>query len=72
MMVHTIFKKLPLALTCLNCGTEKRFFDREAVRTLLKRDKVEIEIDLKSGRESAVAWGCDLSKKYVEINSEYS
>ncbi|MBX3020070.1 MAG: bifunctional glutamate N-acetyltransferase/amino-acid acetyltransferase ArgJ [Bdellovibrionales bacterium] len=47
-------------------------FDREAVRSLLRKNKVHIEIDLKSGAESAVAWGCDLSKKYVDINTEYS
>ena len=47
-------------------------FDREAVRALLKKPRVLIEIDLHSGSESATAWGCDLSKKYVDINTEYS
>jgi glutamate N-acetyltransferase/amino-acid N-acetyltransferase len=46
--------------------------DREAVRALLKSHRVAVEIDLKSGRETATAWGCDLSKKYVDINTEYS
>ncbi len=47
-------------------------FDRAAVKKLLKAMKVNIEIDLKSGAGSAVAWGCDLSRKYVDINTEYS
>lgn len=47
-------------------------FDREKARTLLRTNKVQIEIDLKSGSESATAWGCDLSKKYVDINTEYT
>ncbi len=47
-------------------------FNRDSVRTLLKQSKIQIEIDLKSGSETATAWGCDLSKKYVEINTEYS
>jgi glutamate N-acetyltransferase / amino-acid N-acetyltransferase len=47
-------------------------FDRDAVKALLKQTKIEVQIDLNSGAESAVAWGCDLSKKYVEINTEYS
>jgi glutamate N-acetyltransferase/amino-acid N-acetyltransferase len=47
-------------------------FDRAHVRSLLKKAKVYVQIDLKSGTESATAWGCDLSKKYVEINTEYS
>jgi glutamate N-acetyltransferase/amino-acid N-acetyltransferase len=47
-------------------------FDREAVRTLLKKPRILVEIDLQSGSETATAWGCDLSKKYVDINTEYS
>jgi glutamate N-acetyltransferase/amino-acid N-acetyltransferase len=47
-------------------------FERDAVKALLKQTKIQVQIDLKSGVESAVAWGCDLSKKYVEINTEYS
>jgi len=29
-------------------------------------------INLNSGDSKGTAWGCDLSKKYVEINSEYT
>lgn len=47
-------------------------FNREEVKSLLKTVQVRIEINLKSGPYSATAWGCDLSKKYVEINTEYS
>ena len=47
-------------------------FDREMVRQLLKKNKVVIEIDLFSGNYESKAWGCDLSKKYVEINTEYT
>jgi glutamate N-acetyltransferase/amino-acid N-acetyltransferase len=47
-------------------------FDRGDVRKALKSDTVSIVIDFKAGRETATAWGCDLSKKYVEINTEYS
>lgn len=47
-------------------------FDRDRVRSLLRADTVFVHIDLKQGTESATAWGCDLSKKYVEINTEYS
>lgn len=47
-------------------------FNKEEVKGLLKQSNVKIEIDLKSGPYQATAWGCDLSKKYVEINTEYS
>ncbi len=47
-------------------------FDREEVKALLKQAIVKIEINLASGKHSATAWGCDLSRKYVDINTEYS
>lgn len=47
-------------------------FNRDQVRSLLKTSKVIIEVDLKSGPIAVTAWGCDLSKKYVDINTEYS
>ncbi|MEK7355912.1 MAG: bifunctional ornithine acetyltransferase/N-acetylglutamate synthase, partial [Bdellovibrionota bacterium] len=47
-------------------------FDREAVRASMKTGKIVVEIDLKSGPHEVVAWGCDLTKKYVDINTEYS
>ena len=63
---------LKLQGTVLFAGGMPQDFDREAVRNLLKKNKVSVEIDLKSGSEKATAWGCDLSKKYVDINTEYS
>ena len=47
-------------------------FDKPEVKALLKQQNVKVEIDLKSGKFGATAWGCDLSQKYVEINTEYS
>jgi glutamate N-acetyltransferase/amino-acid N-acetyltransferase len=46
-------------------------YERTAVRTAMKTQTVKIEIDLHAGAEHATAWGCDLSKKYVDINTEY-
>ena len=47
-------------------------FDRPEMKALLKQQLVKVEINLASGNKAATAWGCDLSKKYVEINTEYS
>lgn len=47
-------------------------FVRDEVKALLKQSNIFIKIDLKSGDVRQTAWGCDLSKKYVEINTEYS
>jgi glutamate N-acetyltransferase/amino-acid N-acetyltransferase len=47
-------------------------FERSEVKELLKQSVVSIKINLNSGKEQATAWGCDLTKKYVDINTEYS
>ena len=38
----------------------------------LVEDIISITLNLHSGSAQGTAWGCDLSKKYVEINSEYT
>jgi len=38
----------------------------------LVEDIVRIKLHLNSGQSEGKAWGCDLSKKYIEINSEYT
>ncbi len=38
----------------------------------LVSDTIEIIINLNSGKGIGRSWGCDLSKRYVEINSEYT
>jgi glutamate N-acetyltransferase/amino-acid N-acetyltransferase len=46
-------------------------FDEERARQELEKDPVVITLNLKSGSNSAVAWGCDLSYDYVKINASY-
>ena len=33
---------------------------------------LQIILDINNGLEEGKAWGCDFSKKYIEINSEYT
>lgn len=47
-------------------------FERPALARLLNAAKVEIVLDLHLGKDAAAAWGCDLTARYVEINTEYS
>lgn len=47
-------------------------FVKDEVKALLKQSIVKMDINLNSGKQTATAWGCDLSRKYVEINTEYS
>lgn len=52
-------------------GTPSEFGKPEA-RQALRTDFVRIAADFGFGDSEATAWGCDLSSKYVEINTEYS
>lgn len=46
-------------------------FDEERAAQILQRDEVTLLVDLKAGTEQAVAWTCDLTEKYIEINASY-
>jgi glutamate N-acetyltransferase/amino-acid N-acetyltransferase len=47
-------------------------FDYYQIRHALSEDFVQISMDFRAGDVSATAWGCDLTKKYVDINTEYN
>lgn len=46
-------------------------FDEELASKILKEHKINIDIDLTEGTETATAWGCDLTYDYVKINGDY-
>ncbi|NCN27259.1 bifunctional glutamate N-acetyltransferase/amino-acid acetyltransferase ArgJ [bacterium] len=46
--------------------------DYYKIRMGLAEDEVKVALDFHSGDKAAVAWGCDLTKKYVDINTEYN
>jgi len=47
-------------------------FDRETAVAQMAGPDVVIRADLHLGSASAVAWGCDLTEQYVEINGKYT
>jgi glutamate N-acetyltransferase / amino-acid N-acetyltransferase len=47
-------------------------FNREQARTLLLGEQIHINVDLGLGTQSATAYGCDLSREYVDINAHYT
>jgi glutamate N-acetyltransferase/amino-acid N-acetyltransferase len=48
-------------------------FDEEKLRTnMMEESVINIALHVNNGREKATAWGCDLSKEYVTINSAYT
>lgn len=46
-------------------------FSEETAKKILLEKEIEILVDLGSGKESATAWGCDLTYDYVKINGDY-
>lgn len=46
-------------------------FDEEEATSILSAAEIAINIDLKDGKETATAWGCDLTYDYVKINADY-
>lgn len=52
-------------------GIEIKNFDKKKVSNSLKTGKVTIGINLKTGKEQAAAYGCDMSYDYVHINADY-
>ena len=46
-------------------------FSEDFAKVVLAEDEIQILVDLKSGHDTAVAWGCDLTYDYVKINGDY-
>lgn len=46
--------------------------DRKSVSSLLQTSEVKVELVLNQGEASATAWGCELTKGYIDINTAYS
>ena len=46
-------------------------FSEEKAKDILLQKEIEILIELNSGKETATAWGCDLTYDYVKINGDY-
>lgn len=46
-------------------------FSEEEAKCVLSEREVVIDVNLKDGRYTATAWGCDLTYEYVKINGDY-
>jgi glutamate N-acetyltransferase/amino-acid N-acetyltransferase len=53
-------------------GCLTTFSKAEMISSLKQSDNVLIRLGLNLGEGQATAWGCDLSKEYVTINSAYT
>ena len=41
------------------------------MKNVFKGKEVNITVDLKMGKETAIVWTCDLTEDYIKINAEY-
>lgn len=60
----------PLVANDANEGPSVPF--HKGLRARMRAPEVLVEIELRSGGESSVGWGCDLSYDYVKINADYT
>ena len=55
----------------LKGGMPQPYNESDVVR-VLEKEEVPVTLELNLGTGSATAWGCDLTEKYVIINSQYT
>ena len=46
-------------------------YEKKKIAQYMKRQEININVDLGIGRGSFTVWTCDLSEKYIQINSYY-
>lgn len=51
-------------------GVAADYSEEEATK-ILSEPEVTVLVDMKTGTETATAWGCDLTYDYVKINADY-
>lgn len=68
--VDLYFESRAGKLKIIENGVSTGYSEEEATR-ILSEDHVTAIADMKLGEASAVAWGCDLTHEYVNINADY-
>ncbi|NQT32686.1 MAG: bifunctional glutamate N-acetyltransferase/amino-acid acetyltransferase ArgJ [Candidatus Omnitrophica bacterium] len=58
-------------VTFFKVGRKAAFVDRKKSK-VFKKKSVKIEVDLHAGKSEAVVYSCDISKKYITLNSYYT
>tara|TARA_B100000902_G_scaffold229976_1_gene218195 strand:- start:1602 stop:2903 length:1302 start_codon:yes stop_codon:yes gene_type:complete len=72
--VETNQKKLSIKFGDLNIifkGRKSSQYDEQDLSNYMKENNIDINIDLSSGTKKFTVYTMDLTKKYIEINSDY-
>ena len=46
-------------------------YNETDISEYMKNDNIEIDVDISNGSKNFIAYTMDLTKKYIEINSDY-
>ena len=57
--------------TILNNGSLDKNYNEKTLSEYMKNENIEITIDMSLGKKNFTAYTMDLSKEYIEINSDY-
>lgn len=68
--VDLYFESAAGSLKIIEDGVATGYSEEEATKILSEKEVTAIA-DIKMGKESATAWGCDLTYEYVKINADY-
>ena len=52
-------------------GERDPAYSEEATTAIMKRQDIDVRVDIGLGEGQATVWTCDLTKEYVEINGDY-
>ena len=55
----------------LNNGKLDKNYNEDILSDYMKNENIEITVDLSIGSKNFTAYTMDLSKEYIEINSDY-
>ena len=55
----------------LNKGKVDKKYDENICAEYMKNENIDIKVDLSIGSKNFTAYTMDLSKEYIEINSDY-
>ena len=68
--VHIVFRSGAGSITLMEKGNPIAF-DENNAKAILNEKDIFVDITLQDGKDSATAWGCDLTYDYVKINGDY-
>ncbi|MBL8774043.1 MAG: bifunctional glutamate N-acetyltransferase/amino-acid acetyltransferase ArgJ [Phenylobacterium sp.] len=52
-------------------GLVAKSYDEAKMSAYMKKQELEVSVDVGVGKASSTVWTCDLTKRYVEINGDY-